>query len=371
MNLSFANKNPFSTFDFLGYFFPGALFVGLFYLFTDGIEFDGNNNKYIPQSIIYFKSFLHKNFGIGLFLLVLFSYIIGHLLSYVSSITVELFYTWYYGYPTRYLLRKEGEEKIREYLLDSNLKLTGMIGHFFVCMLLSPIVAGHFLFERLLNMENFIGRSLDDKLIDSIRNKVKQICDIIGYKDAKSSDPDVHRVVMHYVYEHCQMHQVKFDNYVALYGLLRSSTLVFCLSFNYQLISFILKSNTPKGSTFECISTVFGFFFLCLLILTFICSLLTQKKSKKTKIDKSTLLGMTDILLMIIIVMLFLYVAIYIWMIPNYNEKNGDIIQFIGLFFITYLSYLGFAKFYRRFTLENYMALLVSDLPRNNETILS
>lgn len=361
MNLSFANKNPFSTFDFLGYFFPGALSVGLFYIFTDGIMFDEKSSENIPHAIFFLKTFIKTNFGVGLFLLILFSYIIGHLLSYASSITVELFYTWHYGYPTRYLLRKENEEQVRGYLLDSNLKFAGMLGHLLVCMLLSPIVAGHFFFERLLNMESFIGRNLDNKLIDSIRSKIKQICDIIGYKDAKSSDPDVHRVVMHYVFEHCQMHQVKFDNYVALYGLLRSSTFVFCLFTIYQFVHIFSNHSIPHKSILWFITIVFLAIISCLIVAEVIIFLLTSKK------HNITLLETTNWLLCLIIVVISCYVVTFILMIPDYTQKKGDIILFAGLFFLTYLSYLGFAKFYRRFSLENYMALLVSYVPKEEK----
>ena len=38
MNLTLANKNPFSTFDFLGYLFPGALMLILAYALTGGFK---------------------------------------------------------------------------------------------------------------------------------------------------------------------------------------------------------------------------------------------------------------------------------------------------------------------------------------------
>ena len=38
-NLTLANKNPFSTFDFLGYFIPGAFAIGLIYILSNGLQF--------------------------------------------------------------------------------------------------------------------------------------------------------------------------------------------------------------------------------------------------------------------------------------------------------------------------------------------
>lgn len=253
MTFTLANKNPFSTFDFLGYFFPGALFVSLMYILTKGIADKSVLMNVIPQAVVFLKSFVSLHIGVGVFLFVLFSYITGHLLAYVSSITVELFYTWYYGYPTNYLLKSKDTYR-HQYLLNSKLGFTGMFGHLLVSLFLLPIMMGHFLFERLLGMNSFIGRNLDKKLIWSISNKVKQVCQKIGYNDASVTDADVHRVVMHYVYEHCQMHQVKFDNYVALYGLLRSVSFTFCIASFWQLFMLFLQHQPAEWCWILCVT---------------------------------------------------------------------------------------------------------------------
>lgn len=371
MNLTFANKNPFSTFDFLGYFFPGALCVCLFCILTKGGEDGGGEREVIMPAIEYLKPLVSSNIGVGIFLFVLFSYIIGHLLSYISSITVELFYTWYYGYPTRYLLRKKSRRRKYQYLLNSHLGVWGMLGHLVVCILLLPIVVGHFFFERLLYMRAFIGRSLDDKLIKGISGKVSSICSHIGYKDARVTDADVHRVVMHYVYEHCQMHQVKFDNYVALYGLLRSVSFVFCLTFHYLLYRLLYSQTIARDSFLTGIFTCIMWGIIIFLIIMAVCFVITKSGWIKSGKWRLMVIKATDVFLGLFVCSMVIFIVMYIYMGQSYDSKNGEILQLVCVFFATYISYLGFAKFYRRFTLENFMALLICDIPKSGDNMIS
>ena len=94
---------------------------------------------------------------------------------------------------------------------------------------------------------------------------------------------------MHYNYEHYAKHVRKYDNYIALYGFLRSLSLL-C-------------------------SSIFIFLFIAEL---------------KT-IDSNDTID---------------WKAIFV---------------LSALFCVTYLYYLGFIKFYRRYTLENLMSILVDD----------
>ena len=54
------------------------------------------------------------------------------------------------------------------------------------------------------------------------------------------------------------------------------------------------------------------------------------------------------------------------------KEDVEEISQMILLMLATYISYLGYTKFYRRFTLENLMSLLVckefdESMPKSNQ----
>ena len=103
----------------------------------------------------------------------------------------------------------------------------------------------------------------------------------------RENGADVHRIIMHYNYEHYANHVRKYDNYVALYGFLRS--------------------------------------------LSFLCSS--------------------------IFILLFIFELRTIDFCESVDWKSIFILAI--LFCITYLYYLGFIKFYRRYTLENLMSILV------------
>lgn len=105
----------------------------------------------------------------------------------------------------------------------------------------------------------------------------------------RGNGADVHRVLMHYNYEHYANHIRKYDNYIALYGFLRSLCLL-C-------------------------SSIFSFLFII----------------EVKNIDFNLPINWNSVFILAI------------------------------LFCVTYLYYLGFIKFYRRYTLENLMSILVDD----------
>lgn len=123
---------------------------------------------------------------------------------------------------------------------------------------------------------------------DNINKKIDSFLSALKLSQ-RDSDADVHRIIMHYNYEHYTNHVRKYDNYIALYGFLRSLSLL-C-------------------------STIFIFLFIAEL----------------RTIDLNAMID---------------WKAIFILSV---------------LFCVTYLYYLGFIKFYRRYTLENLMSILVDD----------
>ncbi len=90
-------QNPLSLYDFLGYFVPGAALlyfvlhlrshpadpVNPLHVVAQGGKL-GSAEAYIPFVIL--------------------AYIAGHLLSFLSSVTVERYSIWQVGHPSQYLL---------------------------------------------------------------------------------------------------------------------------------------------------------------------------------------------------------------------------------------------------------------------------
>ena len=111
---------------------------------------------------------------------------------------------------------------------------------------------------------------------------------LVGGTDSPdvNSKADYHRIVMHYVYLNIPNCQRKADNYVAIYGFLRTMTLIACIYFDYFFYWQVFTLNIHAGVNWNAV--------LILLLMGILCNVL----------------------------------------------------------------FMGFIKFYRRFTLENYMALL-------------
>ena len=158
---------------------------------------------------------------------------------------------------------------------------------------------------------------------------------------------------MHYVYENCQQHIAKYDNYVALYGFLRSLTLIFNLAFLYAV--FRIMDSLDFAAFFNCCS---------LLICVFVAVIVFLYAGEKRKVSI-----LNRLLCAISAMVIVQFVALILIFLPENNI--GEILQMLALFALTYWSYLGYTKFYRRFTLENLMSLLVckdlDDGDANNE----
>lgn len=131
-------------------------------------------------------------------------------------------------------------------------------------------------------------KAIDSYLQQNINKKIDSLLEKLKLSQ-RDNDADVHRVLMHYNYEHYANHVRKYDNYIALYGFLRSLSL------------------------------------LCSSIFIFLFVIEVKTIDFEASID---------------------------W---------NAVIILAALFCVTYLYYLGFIKFYRRYTLENLMSILVDD----------
>jgi hypothetical protein len=92
-------QNPFSLYDFLGYLIPGSTLIYLFiYLFI--IIENWTNNK-VENNLESIFSYVSKYNFQEIFFFIIISYAIGHLLSFISSVTIEKYGNWKYGYPSK------------------------------------------------------------------------------------------------------------------------------------------------------------------------------------------------------------------------------------------------------------------------------
>lgn len=218
---------------------------------------------------------------------VIVAYVLGHLFSYLSSITIEYFTNRVYYYPSKYLLEDTTGDKIwkRYWKSDSEHKSFKFILLLVIFVILLPIDI--FIFSSDL-IRDFVTRKLDDYLASNIKDKIKYLSEELKFEGKQTDRYDAHRVVMHYVYLNLPNSNRKADNYVALYGFLRSTTLILTLFTDWLII---------HGA----VSVIRNF---------------------------------------------------------NCEINRPSVVLIISLWLLSFISYMGFVKFYRRFTLENFMSLL-------------
>lgn len=252
------------------------------------------------------------------------SYVVGHIVAYLSSVTVESYSRWLFGYPSSFLLRKapphlfwsvkrdevpsEGIVSQSESRNSANSEGGGAVSseetngrvifairswRVIIAILLWPITVSYLLLRQIFRLKEFLTKPLDKTLRDAIRTNQDKLADSLGI--VRRADDDFHRVITHYVYERLDRHAPKLDNYVALYGFLRALTLIMAGTTSWILIIIIRYS-------------------------IHIC-----RTSPKVEFDWSA---------------------------------TGELVFFILL---TFICFMGFMKFYRRYTLEGFMCLVIDD----------
>ncbi|MCH7408952.1 hypothetical protein MM239_06070 [Belliella sp. DSM 111904] len=285
-------QNPFSLYDFLGYFIPGAV---LFYIILLLLKIDDINS--VNDVIRLINENMEFQFDKVLFFIII-SYCLGHLINYLSSITVERFACWKYDYPSKYLLGINREQKY----FQKDLRWQSIFIRFFIALLILPISILDFILGEYFLFKNFYTKKLDDFLIDVIKDKCLKLLDSIYPPDYKElRNYDFHRIISHYTFENSKNHQFKMTNYVALYGFLRALSLICCFLFWIFAI---------KG-----IREIADYFYL------------TSKYES------------------------------YQFTIHDLNLQLTCIIVISS--FISYLYFMGFMKFYRRYSLESYMLVAI------------
>jgi hypothetical protein len=234
-------QNPFSLYDFLGYFIPGAFLIYLL-IIIEKVKFFGNDFN--------FYDFLENQNEIKIEKILFFfiiSYVLGHLINFFSSITIEKYSIWKYGYPSKYLLGFKAKDYFKPFTLY----------RLILIILIIPVAFLDVIIGELFKFKKFYTRDLDVLLISVIKDKALYLLNeklygkpIRNEKNEliKLRDHDIFRIIAHYVYDNSNNHQQKLTNYVILYGFLRSLTFIFVLIF-WFLIKEIVAHKTDETIT--------------------------------------------------------------------------------------------------------------------------
>lgn len=234
-------QNPFSLYDFLGYVFPGALSIILICFFHQLDEVHSINNLF-EDGMKFLE--LHATKGSleiveDTIILTIISYVIGHIIAYLSSVTVEQYSQWLFGFPSFFLLNKAKDWlywRIGENRTEDDFKFPKQWQGWFELMVrgaiglfLFPVTICYLLIGKLMNMKYYFVKPLDKTLTDAIYVSTHKLAKSLGITIHPGDD--FHRVIYHYEYELQEHHAPKMDNYVALYGFLRALTFIMtCVS---------------------------------------------------------------------------------------------------------------------------------------------
>ena len=314
------NKNPFSFYDFLGYLFPGLVAMMLLtYCVIQGVSSPIEQYFSITTFTNMFSENPNMKWWESTVVIIVLAYISGHVIAYLSSTSVEYFANRIFGYPSYYLLHPEEDKRIlfSKYFMYENKKNYSHLNIFmrlihtifnrlkmfvdgkfiwrlFVSFMLFPISVIFLPLNKKISIVKFVTRPLDRYVRNSIFTKITALSEKLNI-----SRPDVNSRAD---YHRIIMHYV----YLNIPQCQRKTD-------NYIAIYGFLRAIT--------LITCLFFDYL------FVIQLLTIYEYWATDI--------------------------------SYGCFNWKVLWILmGMLAFCNVLFMGFIKFYRRFTLENYMSLL-------------
>lgn len=204
-------QNPFSLYDFLGYLLPGALLIS-----TILVALGQTENHDILIKIKQTKD-THL-----IPLALITSYITGHILGIISSITIESSHLRRNGYPSKSILNIEENSqtevetnsfpRLMDIFFDAHTHLAHNIMRIF----------------QSSRKDNKIDAALTEKIKEKIKRFFKEE---YNYIQADIIEKEHFHAIYHFCVENTPNHLPKIQNYVALYGLMRNTALAAIVPF--------------------------------------------------------------------------------------------------------------------------------------------
>lgn len=271
------NKNPFSIYDFLGYLFPGAfaLIVVKFLVYTD--------NPFCPYCFLEsIRDLAQSNDKLtDTIFFILLSYILGHAIAFASTLTVEQFANWRYGYPSSFILGIS-TQYLQKPTYPANMSLRGKAKVFmryylartFVALSVWPICLFSIVIGQWLNVRKFYIKETDEFTKKEILKRIQRLTNKLGIENISEDminekQLNYHRFITFYEYEKSEKHGVKMDNYVALYDFMRSVTMVLVFYTWYVAIMLVVFWGIDAVSLLYVIGAAFSTYFFFMAYMKF------------------------------------------------------------------------------------------------------
>lgn len=240
---------PFTVYDVLGYAGPG--FFGLVYFSGLWLLNDGSFSLIVLSDL---------NFGffgdfIATTLIIVISYILGHVFSFVSSLTVEKLSTSLLGYPSRFSAQSGWKDSwdpsshFCKYVREKPV-LAGLIFLFFF-----PYSIILFIFIQVPHARDYLGKRLDKSIIDIMKDRFRALNDKRFYIDFENSPSNWFKYLEFYCINNLPGAAGRMYNYLTIYGLMRSCCLIFHCGF-WISFWFSFYGSVHLGNIFIFISLV-------------------------------------------------------------------------------------------------------------------
>jgi len=222
-------KTPSLTaYDLLGYTVPGLGLIAIF-----DISFVYHKSAAPLNYDLILSRYFQLDFS-TLIPVLLASYLIGHVISFISSILIEKHVTWLRGVPTNFLLKHGKTPKY--FKTSGEAPCLSKCFRFLTALLILPISLIDLIITKLIPISKNYFKPLDNILIEASAsahsNILKKLNIDISKKYGKElSNFDVHKLTIHCSLETAPQHINSIRNYVVLYGFMRSVTLLMILIF--------------------------------------------------------------------------------------------------------------------------------------------
>lgn len=228
MTISDTKSLPFATYDIVVYLTTGFLalvatsFIILPHLGLDSAIVEVSKQPSFIYSIIAFISFL------------LASYVYGHLIAFISSYVIERLVHSFLGYPSDvyFTLATNGKVDDRTVFISSVKSYRFSLVSFGLILLSLPAIPVY-VGIYLIGAFGFYYPKIPFALLPKLKERIKSLnlgveC-AIGTRWIK--------VVEHYVANHCPVAYVRLYNYLVIFGLFRSVSLMsLCLLWAFWIL---------------------------------------------------------------------------------------------------------------------------------------
>lgn len=243
-----AKNSPFSIYDLIGYFIPGAsllLLAGALLEFN-GIDWLQQKISKVDSLEAYLPFFLA-------------AYVAGQANALLSSLTIERYAIYSHGYPSKTLLNL----RHKGYWAAAGSRLGCTL-----VALLGPIAALDWVFGRLFGLAQFSGRPLDKFLDTVLRRRIYRLLRTFNFGGrlvGSANSSEFFRLIYHYAVESAPAHLPKMQNYVALFGFFRAFSLIALLSFWVQFSLSLLTFDASAPVDWKAVAFIASFAFLAYL----------------------------------------------------------------------------------------------------------